>query len=102
MPTSRRLRRCRRTTVFPAQGNGPHAPLDAVGVELDAPIVQEPLETTWQPGDLRLEAVTEVGDERRAVDLPGLKPLLGALAADAGLDPVERCDARRGTPHRVR
>ena len=45
MPMSLPLHRCRRTMRCHAQGNRAHAALDAVGVELDASIVQEPCET---------------------------------------------------------
>jgi hypothetical protein len=45
MPMSLPLHRCRRTMRFHAQGNRAHAALDAVGVEFDASIVQEPCET---------------------------------------------------------
>jgi hypothetical protein len=45
MPTSLPLHRCRRTMHFSCSGNGAHAALDAVGIELDATIVQEPFET---------------------------------------------------------
>src|SRR3984893_14212379 len=102
MPMSLPPHRCRRTMRFPAQGNRAHAALDAVGVELDASIVQEPCETfpvvqritdrlsrgaaTRQPGCL--ESVTQVADERCAVNLADGKSLLGLIRAPTRVIPI--------------
>jgi hypothetical protein len=80
MPMSLPRHLCRRTMRFHAKGNQAHAALDAIRVELDASIVQEPCETfpvvqritdrlsrgaaTRQLGCL--EPVTQVTDERCA------------------------------------
>ena len=45
MPMSLPRHLCRRTMRFHAKGNQAHAALDAIRVELDAFIVQEPCET---------------------------------------------------------
>src|SRR6056297_1374003 len=96
-------------SVLSIQGDRPDEILDAVGVHLDASILEEglqPVPVTVDVGELLAEAglgrdaqalllkpVSEGCDEGRRPRLPGREPLAGGAAADVGFHGIQLGDA---------
>ena len=94
--------------VFPPEGDGPHGTLDNVGIQFEAPIVEESEQTlpmvegvadrlrqlgaAGQPAELLAQPNLQSFDQRAAALLAFVLTVFCGLAADIALDRIERAD----------